>query len=375
MGFFSKIAGEFIDIIEWIDDSADTLVYRFERHGNEIKFGARLTVREGQHALFVNEGRLADGFSPGMYTLETKNIPILSTLQGWKYGFSSPFKAEVYFVSLRTFTNIKWGTRNPVMLRDPEFGPVRLRGFGSFSLRVIDPKALVAAVVGTDGRFTLEEITEQLRSLFVSRFADVLAESRIPLLDLSTQYDELGLVLQKRMGPEFQEYGLELGKPLVENISLPEEVEKILDKRTSMGMIGDLGAFNRFQAGVAMEKGAENTGPAGGMMGMGVGMALGGQVVSPWGPASQPAPLQAPPQVTQAPSPPPLPPQSVSTYHLVLQGQQQGPYDLEGVRRWLASGQVTGRTLAWKPGMGQWETLDRFPEWPTLAAVPPPVPQ
>ncbi|MBF0348885.1 MAG: SPFH domain-containing protein, partial [Magnetococcales bacterium] len=251
MGFFAKIVGEFIDIIEWIDDSSDTLVYRFERYDNEIKYGAKLTVREGQYALFVNEGKLADGFGPGMYTLETQNIPVLTTLKGWKYGFSSPFKAEVYFVSLRTFTNIKWGTRNPIMLRDPEFGPVRLRGFGSFSLRVTDPRALIAAVVGTDGRFTLEEITEQLRSLFVSRFADALAESRVPLLDLSTQYDELGLMLQKRIGPEFQEYGLELGKPLVENISLPEEVEKILDKRTSMGMIGDLGAFNRFQASVA----------------------------------------------------------------------------------------------------------------------------
>ncbi|MBF0146808.1 MAG: SPFH domain-containing protein [Magnetococcales bacterium] len=371
MGFFAKIVGEFIDIIEWIDDSSDTLVYRFERYDNEIKYGAKLTVREGQYALFVNEGKLADGFGPGMYTLETQNIPVLTTLNGWKYGFSSPFKAEVYFVSLRTFTNIKWGTRNPIMLRDPEFGPVRLRGFGSFSLRVTDPRALIAAVVGTDGRFTLEEITEQLRSLFVSRFADALAESRVPLLDLSTQYDELGLMLQKRIGPEFQEYGLELGKPLVENISLPEEVEKILDKRTSMGMIGDLGAFNRFQASVAMEKAAENPGQAGGMMGMGVGVALGQQTIAPWGAPPSASAAPPPPPTSAAPPPPPVPGQ----YHLVIQGRQQGPYDLAGVRQWIASGQVTGQTLAWKPGMAQWVALQQFPEWATMApGGPPPLP-
>ncbi|MEO5329809.1 MAG: SPFH domain-containing protein [Magnetococcus sp. THC-1_WYH] len=371
MGFFAKLAGEFIDIIEWIDDSTDTLVYRFERYDNEIKYGAQLVVREGQHALFVNEGKLADAFGPGMVTLETRNIPILSTLQGWKYGFSSPFKAEVYFVSLRTFPNLKWGTKNPVILRDPEFGAVRLRGFGSFSIRVVEPKQLVSALVGTDGRFTLENITDQLRSLFVSRFADALAESRIPLLDLSAQYDELGVVLQQRIGPEFLEYGLELGKPLVENISLPEEVEKVLDKRTSMGMIGDLGAFGRFQAAMAMEKAAENPGQAGGMMGMGVGMALGQQVIAPGGhPPAQPG--------TTPPLPPPLP--TATPYHLVIQGAQQGPYDLAGVRQWLASGQVSGHTLAWKPGMPQWVALQQLPEWAMIAgtapsvATPPPIP-
>ncbi len=371
MSFFSKLAGEFIDIVEWTDDSSDTLVYRFERYDNEIKYGAQLVVRETQHALFVNEGKLADDFGPGMITLETKNIPILSTLRGWKYGFSSPFKAEVYFVSMRTFTNIKWGTRNPIMLRDPEFGPVRLRGFGSFSLKVIDPKKLVMAVVGTEGRFTLEEITEQLKSLFLTRFADTLAESHIPLLDLSTKYDDLGVVLQNKIGPEFQEYGLDLLKPLVENISLPEEVEKVLDKRTSMGMIGDLGAFNRFQAAVSIEKAAENPGQAGGMMGMGIGMAMGQQFTSPWAQAAQQPPAVA------APPPPPPPPPPVAAqaqYHLVIQGQQQGPYDTAGVRQWIASGQVSGQTLAWKSGMAQWMALQQFPEWATLAGTTPPPP-
>lgn len=363
MGFFSKLVGEFIDIIEWTDDSANTLVYRFERYDNEIKYGARLVVREGQHALFVNEGKLADAFNPGTYTLVTNNIPVLTTLKGWKYGFSSPFKAEVYFVSLRIFTNLKWGTKNPIILRDPEFGPVRLRGFGSFSIRVTNPRKLLLAVVGTDSRFTLEEITDQLRSLFVSRFADALAESRIPLLDLSTQYDELGAVLERRIGPEFHEYGLELSKPLVENISLPEEVEKILDKRSSMSMVGDLGAFSRFQSAMAMEKAAENSGPAGGTMGMGIGMAMGQQAVPP-------ALIQTPPNAPNVP--PPLP--TTAQYHLAVRGKQEGPCDLNGVRQWMTSGQVSGQTLAWKPGMAQWVPLQQFPEWPTLQTNPPPLP-
>jgi membrane protease subunit (stomatin/prohibitin family) len=154
MGLWDKLRGELIDIIEWLDPSNDTMVYRFERRGNEIKYGAKLTVREGQAAVFVNEGQIADVFPPGMYTLETSNLPIVSTLQGWKYGFESPFKAEVYFCSTRRFTDLKWGTKNPVMLRDPEFGPIRLRAFGAYAMRVSDPGTFIKEIVGTDGHFT-----------------------------------------------------------------------------------------------------------------------------------------------------------------------------------------------------------------------------
>jgi len=191
MGLLDKIRGEFIDISEWTDPAGDTMVYRFDRHDNEIKMGAKLTVREGQVAVFINKGQLADVFEPGMYTLETDNMPILSTLMGWKHGFHSPFKAEVYFVSTRRFTDLKWGTKHPITLRDAEFGPVRLRAFGTYVIRVSDAGAFIREIVGTDGHFTTDEITDQLRNIIVSRFADIIGESKIPAPDMAANYDQL----------------------------------------------------------------------------------------------------------------------------------------------------------------------------------------
>ncbi|MDX1438953.1 MAG: SPFH domain-containing protein, partial [Rubricoccaceae bacterium] len=279
MGIFSKLRGEFIDIIEWVDDSQDTLVHRFERHNNEIKYGAKLVVREGQEAVFVDEGKLADVFPPGTYTLETANIPILSTLQGWKHGFESPFKAEVYFVKTTQFTDQKWGTKNPIMLRDPEFGPMRLRAFGTYAFKAGDPAALIREVVGTDGHFSSGDLSDQLRNLIVSRFTDVLAESKLAALDLAANYNELGEFVRERIEEEFNGYGIDITSMLVENISLPPEVEEILDKRTGMGIVGDLGAYTQFQAAQAMEKAAEapNSG-AGQGMGMGMGFAMANQM-------------------------------------------------------------------------------------------------
>jgi len=248
MSFWDKITGEFIDIIEWVDDSNDTLVWRFERYQNEIKNGAKLTVRQQQVAILVNEGQIADIFTSGMYELSTENMPVLSTLQGWKYGFNSPFKAEVYFVNLRTFTDNKWGTKNPVMLRDPEFGPVRIRAFGNFNIKVGDPEKLLKEIVGTDGHFTLDEIHAQLKTLAVSRFSDAVAESKIPILDLAANYDELSELMKQRMNPDFEQYGLRLNSFLVENISLPPNVEQALDKRSSMGIIGNLNQYTHGQS-------------------------------------------------------------------------------------------------------------------------------
>jgi membrane protease subunit (stomatin/prohibitin family) len=196
MGLFNKLKGEFIDVIEWTDSSSDTMVYRFERYGNEIKNGAKLTVRESQAAVFINEGQLADVFKPGMYDLTTANLPVLSTLKGWKHGFESPFKAEVYFVNTKRFTDLKWGTQNPIMLRDKEFGPVRLRAFGSYSIRVTDPAVFLKEIVGTDDDFNKDEVTGQLRNIVVSRFSDALGESGIAVLDLASNYNELGDFLQ-----------------------------------------------------------------------------------------------------------------------------------------------------------------------------------
>ncbi|MCA9322271.1 MAG: SPFH domain-containing protein, partial [Planctomycetes bacterium] len=279
MGLWDRLKAELIDIIQWLDDGTNVLVHRFERYGNEIKHGAKLVVREGQAAVFVNEGALADVFEPGTYTLDTRNLPILGTLKGWKYGFESPFKAEVYFVKTTRLTDLRWGTKNPVMLRDPEFGPVRLRAFGTYVAQITDPGTFIKQVVGTDGRYTAEEITSQLRNFVVSRFADVLGESRVPVLDLAGNYDELGKFLTDRIAPQFASYGVELSSLLVENISLPPAVEEALDARTKMGVIGNLQAYTQLKAADAIEKAATNPGGTGSdMMGWGVGFAMANQM-------------------------------------------------------------------------------------------------
>ncbi|MEM1127606.1 MAG: SPFH domain-containing protein [Bacteroidota bacterium] len=366
MSLWGKIKGEFVDIVEWMDESKNTMVYRFERYGNEIKYGAKLVVREGQVAAFINKGELADVFEPGTYTLETDNLPILSTLQGWKYGFESPFKAEVYYVSTRQFTDRKWGTRNPIMLRDPEFGPLRLRAFGTYALKVKDAPTFLREVVGTSGDFQADDITDQLRNMIVSRFTDSLAESKLAALDLAANYDELGDFLTEKIQPEFEEYGLQVTKLLVENISLPPEVEKVLDQRTSMGVIGNLGAYTQFMAAQSMEKAAENPGGmAAGGMGMGMGFAMANQMGQAFQQPAQGAPAP------QAPPPPPAAP----AYHVAVNGQTTGPFDLNALRQQMQGGTFTKETLVWQQGFSGWTAAGEVPELANLfAAVPPPPP-
>lgn len=369
MALMGKIFGEFVDVIQWLDDSRDTLVWRFERYGNEIKHGAMLTVREGQVAVFVSEGEIADVFKPGMYELTTANLPILSTLQNWHHGFQSPFKAEVYFFSTRRFTDLKWGTRNPVILRDPEFGPVRVRAFGTYSIRVADPAVLLREIVGTDGHFTTDEITNQLRNLIVARFATVLASSNIPVLDLAANYDQLGSFLKGRIAPEFQNYGLELTKLLVENVSLPPEVEQALDRRTSMGIVGDLGKYAQFQAAEAMRAAAENPGgDAGAGLGMGAGMAMGRHLADTLGASAPPA------STSPGPATPPPVPQGRSWY-VARDGRQTGPFPLPEIRRQVEAGELGRTGLVWTEGMAEWQAADTVDELrPLFASVRPPLP-
>jgi len=260
VGIFNKLLGEFVDVIEWIDDSSDTMVYRFERYGNEIKYGAMLTVRESQTAVLVSEGRVADVYEPGLYQFETRNMPVLTTLESWPHGFSSPFKAEVYFFNMRRFTDLKWGTKNPIMLRDKEFGPLRLRAFGTYSIRIKDPLTFIKEIVGTDGHFQTGEISDQLRNLIVARFAGIIGESGISILDLAANYETLSHFITQKISPEFAAYGLDVLQLMVENISLPPEVEAALDKRTSMGIIGDLSRYTQFQTAEAIEAAAKNPG-------------------------------------------------------------------------------------------------------------------
>ncbi|MDA7746454.1 SPFH domain-containing protein [Psychromonas sp.] len=371
MGFFDKLGGEFIDIIEWLDNSNDKMVHRFERYGNEIKNGAQLTVRETQVAIFVNEGKVADVFQPGRYVLETQNLPVLSTLQGWKYGFSSPFKAEVYFVNTKRFTDFKWGTKNPIMLRDLEFGPIRLRAFGSYCLKVSDASVFLKEIVGTDGDFNSDEISSQLRNIVVSRFSDALGESKIPALDLAANYDELGEFITNKISPEFQEYGLELSKLLVENISLPEVVEQALDKRSSMGVLGDLNKYTQFQTANSMEAAANNPGGmAAGGMGMGMGFAMANQMGQSINNQQILTP-QAPTQ--QAVTPPPL--TSAVSFFIAVNGAQTGPFDINILSQKVTSGELKRETLVWKEGMAAWTVASEVAELKSLLGkVPPPIP-
>ncbi len=371
---WNKLMGEFVDVITWLDDSPDTMVWRFERQGNEIKHGAKLTVREGQMAVFVNEGEIADVFGPGMYELYTQNLPILSTLQAWPHGFQSPFKAEVYFCSTRIFTDLKWGTKNPVIVRDSEFGAVRLRAFGTYAIRIKDPAVFIREVVGTDGHFTVDEISDQLRNTIVSRFSNIVAGAGIPVLDLAANYEKLGDFVNGRIAPEFANLGLELAKLYVENVSLPPEVEKAMDRRTSMGVVGDLGRYAQFQAAEAMRAAAENPGAAGSGVGMMVGMGL-GQQAGPWGAPAAAAPAAAPAAqpAAAAASPPPLP--GGKLYHVASNGKPAGPFPIAALRDQAQAGSLQRETLVWTEGMSGWQKAGEVAELaPLFASVPPPLP-
>lgn len=375
MSLFNKFRNEFIDIIEWVDTTQDTIVWKFPRYQNEIKMGAQLTVREGQAAVFMNEGVIADVFTAGRYELSTQNMPILTTLRGWKYGFNSPFKADVFFVSLRQFTNQKWGTKNPIMLRDAEFGPVRLRAFGNYAFSVKDPAVFLKEIAATNPDFSVDHINEQLRNLAVSRGMDAIAESKIPVLDLASNYDEVSEVIQGKITPEFNEIGLNLNKFLIENISLPEEVEKILDKRSGMGIVGDMGAFAQFQAANSMEKAAENPN-GGGIMGAGMGAGLGMGMMGQMGNVFQERKFEGNPQhQSVGNTPPPLPNQEQKSYFYVAQGQQQGPVNFEQLKSLVQSGTIQRDTLIWFAGLTAWENAGDNEEVDVLFGhTPPPIP-
>lgn len=280
---------QFIEVIEWLDESQNTLLYRFPVYQQEIKNGAQLIVRESQAAVFVFEGQVADVFTPGRYTIEGGNTPILSKLGAWKYGFNSPIKAEVYFVNTKQFTDMKWGTSNPIMLRDADFGIVRLRAFGAYSMRVADPAGFIKEIAGTNAHFQTEDIDGQLKRAIVTEFSDALGELKIPALDLAAQYKEIGEAIRAKINEDFSGYGLEVTKFYVENVSLPPEVEAAMDKRASMGALGNVQTYAQFQAADAMRDAAQNEGGGAGLgAGLGAGFAVGNQMANAFG-ANQPA--------------------------------------------------------------------------------------
>ena len=363
MGFFDnlrkQVGSQFIEIIEWLDQTNDTLVYRFPVYNQEIKMGAQLVVRENQVALFVNEGQAADLFTPGRYELSTQNIPIMTTLRGWKYGFQSPFKAEVYFFNTRLFTDLKWGTSNPVMMRDPEFGMIRLRAFGTYAMRVKDAKEFFKTIVGTQGLTTTDDILGQLRSTILSKLSDALAEAKIPALDLASKYDELCQVANGVLTPEFQHYGLELSKFFIENISLPEEVEAAIDQRTKLGVFGDkMQQYAQMQTAESIKIAAANPGGiAGAGAGIGAGMAIGNAMGQAFN--AQPPPPQA---------------GAAAQWSIAIDGKTFGPYTAEALRAMVASGQVPASTNAWKPGASGWAPVSSYSELSAGGSTMPPPP-
>ncbi len=377
MGLFNKLRNEFIDIIEWTDNTSDTMIWRFPRYQSEIKNGAQLTVRESQIAVLVNEGKFADIYKPGRHVLNTENMPILTTLMGWKYGFNSPFKVDVYFVNTKQFLNIRWGTQNPIMMRDPEFGPIRMRAFGSYCFRVNeDPTKFILNVAGTDGNFTTESITEQLRNFVITKFTDHLAESKIAALDMAANLNEFSASLTEGLKDDFAEYGLELTKFLVENISLPEAVEQALDRRTSIGVIGNMNTYTQMQFADSLKDSAVNGGgsPAGDAMGMGMGFAMAGQMANQMTANQQGIGMQQGTSMQQQGAGMPPPPSQAAVYHLSVNGQQQGPYPIQQLQQMAQNGQLTPDTYVWTNGMSGWEAAKNIPALASLFGTPPPPP-
>lgn len=375
MDIFSKIkeklTHEFIDIIEWLDFTDDTIAHRFERYQNEIKNGAKLIVREGQTAVFVNEGQLADVFEPGTYDLTTKNLPILATLKGWKYGFNSPFKAEVYFVNTHLFTDEKWGTKSPITLSDERFGLVEIRAFGTYAFKISDAGKFIVDIVGTDNNFTNFEINEHLKSLIATRFTDTVGEANLPIELYAANTSELSETCQEVMAPEFQTVGISLEKFYIENVSMPEDLKKEIFEYSRIDKL-DLDKLTKFKTAKAIEAAAKNEGgTAGAGMGMGMGFVLAQQMGGLMSPQ-----MGGNPQMQQAgaPVPPPMP--ASVKYFYAVNGAQQGPVSFEQLQALFAGRTINRDSLVWKQGMTNWTALKDVEELKSFLGgnTPPPLP-
>ncbi len=376
MGFWNTLKGhakaQFLDVIEWLDSSNNTLVYRYPVFNQAIQDGGKLVVREGQASVFINEGQLSDVFGPGTYTLSTNTEAIWSFFQSIKYQLNYPYKGDIYFVSTRQNTNQKWGTANPFMMRDPEIGPVRLRAFGIYAYRITDPGQFLKEVVGTDGLFTTDEINGQLKRKLVSAFTDAVASLQMPVLDLAMKYMDLGEALANQMSPWFEEhYGITLTDFTIENISLPPKVEEMLDKRSQMGLVGNMNTYTQFQAANAIQDAANQPGGGGlggAMMGAGVGLGLGNVVAGQMMGMGQqqaappPAPGMAPPPAPGA-APPPI------FHYSGPSGQHQLP--AADIAAHVAADR-DGKHHVWAPGWAGWKSWNEVPEIANL--VPPPAP-
>ncbi len=373
MGLMDKLRGEFVDIIEWLEDSRTLLGWRFPRYQNEIKQGAQLIVREGQLAIFVYQGQLADTFGPGTYTLNTQNLPIMSTLQGWKYGFNSPFRSEVYFINTRPVTDLRWGTPNPITLRDPDFGMVQVRANGLCVVRVLDPVIFLRQVIGTDSQVGVEEITELLRREISQAFSELVLNTGVGAIDLQGHQTELSERLRQAVMPRIDdEFGLTI-QSIVMNVSLPDEITQAMTRGVAKGVeeagwmnqLGDLNRYQQAKAADAMTAAANNPngGGMGAMMGAGMGMMMGQQLAGQLNQGGQHA-QQTPPPLLQ----------DDQTFHVEMNGSAVGPYNLAQLRNMVGNGQLTTHTLVWSAGQAGWLPAGQVPALRALLVAPPPLP-
>jgi len=373
------IRGEFVDIIEWLDDTNTTLAWRFPRYQNEIKNGAQLVVREGQRAMFVYRGQLADQFNPGHYTLTSENMPILGTLQGWKYGFNSPFRSEVYYVNTRPYPDLRWGTPQPVTVRDPDFKMVQVRANGTTVVRVTDPTVFLRQVLGTQSVVDMDQITEMIRRNIALAFNDMVMGSGLGAIDLQGRQVELSDKLREFVAQRVQAFGLGIDAVTM-TISLPEEIQQAMTRGVARGLeesgflnnVGDLDRFAKARQADAMLAAAQNEGggAAGSAIQAGLGVALGSQMANAaQGGYAQP---QQPQHFAPQGAPPPLPPQQ--QFHFARAGQPAGPYPVEGLRQFVASGQLTRDTVVWTEGMSNWAPASTVPALQSLFSTPPPLP-
>jgi excisionase family DNA binding protein len=361
MNILNIIKSQLIEVIEWTDDSRDTLSYRWPDEDKEIKNGAQLIVRESQQVQFVAAGQYADLFGPGKHTLSTENIPVLSTIYGWKYGFQSPFKCDVYYINTRLFTGNKWGTANPVTVRDPDFGVVRIRAFGTYDFRIVQPALFLKEVAGTDQNFRLDEFADTMRSRIVSIFSEALAKAKIPVLDVATRYSDLGEALVQVINPAVvDKYGLEITSFILENVSVPAEVEQAIDKRSSMTAIGNLNDYVKYQMGQAMANGGDSAATLPASMAMGFGMAqeMMKQMQQPAPAASGFLPGAAAPTPTQTPTTAPAAAPVLQVYTPEQAAQLLG-VEVADVLAELEAGNLKGRKIgsAWRIAQA---ALDEF---------------
>ncbi len=370
MGLFDKLKHELIDIIDWPDSSGDVLVWKFPRYENEIKMNAKLTVRESQQAVFLNEGVIADVYKPGMFTLQTQNMPVLATLKGWKYGFESPFKADVFFVNTRQFVDQHWGTKNPITLSDDRFGMIELRAFGSFSYRVVEGGKFLKEVAGVAGSYTTEDINGQLRSLIMTKFSNAVGNGNFPIEKFAANLESLSQQVQEKLNTDFDVYGLQITRFLIENVSMPEELKKEIFEYSRLNKV-DMQKLAQLKTAQSIETAASNPGLGGAGIGLGVGLGMGNMFANTFNNAQQ---AQQSQQTNNMPPPPPPPPQAFQ-FFVAVNGQQTGPFSVEQARQMVQSGSLTGETLVWKAGMPGWAKATTLAELTSIfGSVPPPPP-